>query len=104
MEREYKRMRVYGEWNSYVDVPIITKEELMKFPPRFLLSQKPYNFNSHHVDDYIEVRMPYGQYVDNKGWGCIKCKDFQEVLNSMPHIPNKKESKALRKAKIKQGR
>ena len=44
---------------------------------------------------------------DNKflpGRYAVNVKDFKEILAGLPHFPNKKESKELRKSKNKKGR
>jgi hypothetical protein len=74
--------------------PVLTKEELIsRFHPKQIVKCRPRGISTYEDDEYVS----FG------GWS-VKVKDFKEVLANCPHYPNKKESKALRKAKIKQGK
>ena len=77
------------------DYIILTDDELQKLKTRQLLSL----LRSSH-----KMGCPYcwGSEEWNKVWDYQK--RIKAVLATREHIPNKQESKAIRKAKIKKGR
>lgn len=98
--RKTAKVTIELYWNEYEerDYPIITKEEFSIFPPRFIFSQKPIGLSLER-EKYITVATP-NSVPKNCGFEpgvyAILTKDFQELINSLPHFPNKKESKKLR--------
>lgn len=101
----YTRDRCW-DW-AEVTLPVITKEELLTIHPRYLVKQRPIGVKHFDDDFYVGFVVPESFRFLNETksrWVSIKAGDFKQALASLPHIPNKKESKALRKAKIKQGR
>jgi hypothetical protein len=83
----------YGCWETE-ELFLMTKDELAKhYHPRVIVKQRPRGISTFSDTEYVEF---HGK--------AVLVKDFKEVLANCPHYPNKKESKALRKAKIKQGK
>ena len=88
--------------------PIITKTEIDLFPTKHLISQKPNGLNAYGGQTHILFNT---RWIIKKEYGlgyntlyAANIKDFKEVLNSREHVPNKKESKAIRQAAAKRGR
>ena len=100
--RIYKTCKVqdplwWDEDKSYT-LPLLTKEELEMFSARYLLSQKPRGLK--------ELKEKYFAFstlcFKNLPQYCaVNTEEFIEVLESKPHVPNKKEGKAIRKEKAK---
>lgn len=105
--RKTVKITVNSYWDECeeIEYPIITKQEFSIFPPRFIFSQKPIGLSSKQ-DKYITVTTPISVPKNcgfKPGVYAILTKDFQELINSLPHFPNKKESRKLRQnaSKIK---
>ena len=84
----------------------LTKEEILLFNPRYILTQKPIGLSYMERDVFAVFNLPCWKYkgiVFPSTRMCVSVGDFSDVLDELPHIPNKKEGKALRKAKIKKG-
>lgn len=97
----------YGADYEEVVLPVVTKEELLTVHPRYLVKQRPIGVSYLDDDFHVGLVLPESFKFNDETpgrWVAVKISVFKEVLNSMPHIPNKKEAKAIRKAKIKQGR
>lgn len=73
--------------------PLYTKEEMKKLYTAQLLKQLRDSYGWHEYDWTPE------DYARNEEYR----KELKEVLATRPHLPNKKESKENRKAKIKKG-
>lgn len=99
-----ERRNGWGDMETQ-DVPIITKQEILILHPRYIFAQKPPGISTLPPDSYIVF---FAENVPKKasytrGVYAIKVKDFLEVLASLPHFPNKKEGKILRREKQKRG-
>lgn len=110
MSREMKEVYYNAGWSKYeqATLPLITKEELLTIHPRYLKKNRPVHLREHGDDEYFGFYAPESfRLMDiprRGGWFAVRAKDYKDAMKSLPHIPNKKESKALRKARIKQGR
>lgn len=78
----------------------IQKEELEKLHTKQLLNMLRQTNRIHFYEyccdceDYYNCKKNYTKYISM----------LKEILATRPHIPNKKESKAIRIAKIKKGK
>ena len=103
-EREFRNYVADEAWSDIYPpktLMVLTKEDLVKFNTRFLLSRKPYDLKN--VDKEYMLFGTLGQFKLPQ-YCLVKADDFIEVLESRPHIPNKKEGKIIRKSRIKKGK
>jgi hypothetical protein len=88
-------------------VPTITQEQLECFSTRFLMNQKPFGVSTMSPDSTIGIaayNIPKKKkHLLDEGLYNVKVSDFMEVLNSRPHVPNKKEGKIFRRFRAKKG-
>jgi hypothetical protein len=108
-ERELIDVLVSLGWDEYerIKLPRITKEEILTFNPRYILNQKPIGINGYDRKSNIVFIVPNIKYCGIEYPSirmAVNVGDFIDVLEGLPHIPNKKESKAIRKEKIKRGK
>ena len=109
IDRKYAKVVISSWWeNVDKNLPIMTKDELSLFSTRFLLLSRPHGLSTMDKKKYIyfwsgwDISKKHG--IPQNHEFAVNIGDYIEILSERPHIPNKKESKAIRKAKIKKGK
>lgn len=90
-------------WEESIEVPIIEAKEILVFPAKYIFNQRPKKGFPANNEEYIAFKTP-NSVPSNAfpvGLYAIKSKDFKEILNTLPHFPNKKEGKRNRQMKAK---
>lgn len=81
--------------------PVLTKEEVLLFNPKYIFSQRPIGVSFSNEDSYVCFDTGGSVPGNNFKTGiyAVKVKDFKEILASLAHFPNKKEGKILRRGR-----
>lgn len=96
-----------GWWEGHVEVEkeyeIMSKDQLLSFHPRYILKEKPRGLSSFPDSKFVlfDARNPSKKSGLKDKVYAVSVSDYKAVLASLPHFPNKKEGKRLRKEKSK---
>jgi hypothetical protein len=95
---------IYRNWGEeeQITVPRISKEQLLTIHPKYIFKHKPKGLSYMDKDRFDHFKTPENLKAGcgfNRGDYGVLVKDYLEVLASLPHFPNKKEAKEIRKNK-----
>lgn len=98
----------YREENIPYILPVLTYEELKQMPPRYVFQTRERHLSYRRSHEFVKFLTPRNISKDLDVEGCryyaVQVEVYKQILNELPHYPNKKEAKERRRAKAKQGR